>query len=262
MNDPHVVHLEYRIVCDLERIDWSAAKTAVFEEEDFRGEVVDQRVLFKFKTHYASENDARESLRSFIQNWEFEVGLERGPRAFTLCFAKSHIIDRNPSNGVMPITLSLATGSPEAKIDLIIQPKRYPSPPSLNKIKRTPDVDSMYDRYLGYRDGKEPLPAMAYFCLTVLEWMAGGSGSRKDRREAIAKKFGIARDVLDKVGELSSEGGGPVARKEEGRNRPYAPNDTEFLNIAIQCMIQRAAEVAQDDAKREQITLDTIKSKG
>lgn len=103
---------------------------------------------------------------------------------------------------------------------------------------------------------------MAYFCLTVLDWMAGGSGPRKDRRETTTKKFGISIDVLNKVGDLSSEAGGPVARKKKSRDCPYTPNDTEFLNTALQCMIRGAAEVTQDDANREQITLHTIKSKG
>ena len=68
MNDPHVVHFEYRIVCDLKRIDWSKTEVAAYEENDFTVEIRDQFAFFKFKTCYASANDARGSLKSFIQN--------------------------------------------------------------------------------------------------------------------------------------------------------------------------------------------------
>ena len=33
----------------------------------------------------------------------------------------------------------------------------------------------MFHRYLGHIQGREPLSAMAYFCLTVLEQMGGGA---------------------------------------------------------------------------------------
>lgn len=81
---------------------------------------------------------------------------------------------------------------------------------------RTPDVESMYRRYLGHLEGREPLPAMAYFCLTVLEWRGGS-------RPKAAERFGISEQVLCKVGNLSSRKGGPVARKADAGGSPNAP---------------------------------------
>ena len=133
----------------------------------------------------------------------------------------------------------------------------------MSRIKRTPDINSMYHRYLGYRGGKEHLPSMAYFCLIVLESMAGRAKKRTERRQAVAEKFRVAVDVLKRVGDLSSEAGGPAARKETGLHQRYAPNDETFLRTAIQHMIFRAAEVAHDpDVPRELITLETIRSNG
>lgn len=252
MNDPHVVHLEYSIEHGQD-IDWSKAETAVFEEGDFTIEINDQRVFFKFKKHYASEDAARADVEPYIQNWEFEVGLKQGPDAFALRFVKSDIVDQNPPDGVKPIRIFAATGRPKATINIVVRPNRYPDPPPLDKIKRTPDIDSMYHRYLGYRAGREPLPSMAYFCLDMLKYMA------KRDEMAPEKKFCISRNVLEKVSKLSSWAGGEVARKSEGLQRPFDPGDEEFLRTTVQKMIFRTAEVAcNPNANLEKITMDSI----
>ncbi len=258
MNDLHVVHLEYRIVCDPERMDWSEAEAAIFEEEDFTVEVEDQRVLFRFKTHYGTEDEARSVVEPYRNNWEFMAGVSYGPDAFTLRFVRSEIIDCKP----IPGDSLKVTGDCEIIMEakspvLTVVPSRYPEPPAPGTMTRTPDIDSMYHRYLGYRAGKEPLPSMAYFCLTMLTERM--SQSRKDA----ARRFGICPEVLSKVGRLSSTKGGETARKKEGLKKPYTSNEETFLDAAIQRMIVRAAEIAEEpDTEREQITLDTIRSAG
>ena len=67
----------------------------------------------------------------------------------------------------------------------------------------TPDVQTMYDRYMGYRQGREPLTTMAYFCLTILE----RSTKKNHSREVAAETYGIKLEVLNKIGHLSSEKG-------------------------------------------------------
>ncbi|MCY4261281.1 MAG: hypothetical protein OXC91_13590 [Rhodobacteraceae bacterium] len=87
--------------------------------------------------------------------------------------------------------------------------------------------------------------------------MAGKDG------ETASKAFGISSRVLREVSRLSSAMGGESARKRKGLKQPYTSDDEKFLDAAIQCMILRAAEVAHDpDAKREQITMDTINPNG
>src|SRR4029077_1846562 len=64
------------------------------------------------------------------------------------------------------------------------------------EFRITPDVSTLSNRYWGYREGKEPLQAMAYFCLTVL--LAGAKGRGK-----AAAMFRIDAAVLRKLGELT-----------------------------------------------------------
>ncbi len=258
MNDPHVVHLEYRIA-NKDHIDWSAAKAVVFKGDNFTVEVKDRRVLFRFRTHYGSEDAAKAAIDSYRRNWELAAGLARGPDAFTLRFVRSEIIDRNPAPSD-PHTLTVSgtiVGDISFDPNLVLRPARYPEPPAPNMMKRTPDIDSMYHRYLGYRAGREPLPSMAYFCLDMLKGMASQDG------ETAARVFGISSKFLKEMGRVSSTMGGKMARKRKGLKQPYGPDDMKFLDAAIQRMILRATEVARDpDAKRDQITLNTIRSSG
>ena len=97
----------------------------------------------------------------------------------------------------------------------------------------------MLDRFAGFRQGREPLSSMAYFCLTVLERNPGG------RAEA-AKKFGISRNVLEKVGKLTSKKGGTEARKACGLHSDLQSGERRFLEEKVKQIIRRVAEVAHD----------------
>ena len=100
----------------------------------------------------------------------------------------------------------------------------------------------MYDRLSGYYAGREPLPSMAYFYLTVLE-----DKFTNAKRRSAAKSFRIDLAVLDAVGELSStKGGVGSARKAEATGTALSRKEELFLEAAVKMIIRRAAEVAQN----------------
>ena len=236
MNDPHVEALEYRIEHGPD-IDWTKAAPLDREEERFRVSIGNGRVRFEFKEHHASEEAARFAVEAhYIPNWEFLAGLSRGPDAFALRFDRSEIVDRDPPPGP-PALRGLATIGPLKAVGTLPPPapRTFPEPPPAD-IERSPDVDSMYRHYMRNLAGGEPLPAMAYFCLTKLEEMAGG-------RNAAAERFGISKKVLRRIGDLSTNKGGESARKAVGQAEPYAPGEERFLRSAIRTLIRRAAEV-------------------
>jgi len=126
-----------------------------------------------------------------------------------------------------------------------------PAPPPV-AIKRSPDGDSMYHRYLGHLEGREPLPGMGYFCLTVLERTAGG-------RTNAPSHFGVSNNVLDRIRTLSAYKGGTSARNEDGRDAPYTPEEERFLKSAIKTLIHRAAEVESGPhPRRHKVTLTDV----
>ena len=252
MNDPHVVALEYRIEHGPD-IDWSRATPLHKEEEGFDVRAENGRVRFEFNEHHASEEAARFTVEAgYIPNWEFTVGLQHGPNALRLRFDRSKIIDRNPPPGPPTLSAHFRSGIPKISATLAPSaPSTFPEP-GRTAIRRSPDVDSMYEHYLRHLAGGEPLPAMAYFCLTKLEQMAGG-------RDAAAARFGVSKQVLRRIGELSTNKGGASARKAVGQAAPYTPEEERFLRSAIKTLIQRAAEVeCGPDPNRITITLTDI----
>jgi hypothetical protein len=104
-------------------------------------------------------------------------------------------------------------------------------------------------RYHGYRDGREPLLSMAYFCLTVLEANAGG-------RSAAARKYRIDKAVLHKLGELTSRRGDlATARKATaGVAAPLTGPETAWLEVAVKTLIWRLGDTG-DTTKLPSITL-------
>ena len=235
MNDPQVVALFYTIE-NGPSVDYREAKPRDYEEKEFSIHVEDKKVRFTMRVHYATQEEAQEAVRGYIEQWEFAVGLERGPNTFRLKFDRAEIKDGKPS-------VRISSPAPEIRIRGT-SPVQYPDPPSALDI--TPDVQSMFDRFMGYRSGREPLPSMAYFCLTVLEQ---STGARGQRRRAAAKQYGIDFAVLDKIGSLSSGAGGQQARKASGVGRELTSAETYFLKRAMAALIHRAAEVAHDSNK-------------
>lgn len=250
MNDPHVVVLIYHIEHD-NSVNYEKTRPLVRDEPAFRVKVKDEKVYFKLKEHYATESEARKSIKEYIRVWEFDAGLRGDPDDFKLKFDRAKIVDRNPTPGKIsvsatPVRLEVAVSVPA----VTKAPSNYPSPPSGLSID--PDVQTMYDRYMNYFRGHEPLPSMAYFCLTILEYIA-------KTRKAAAQHFNISKRVLDKIGELSSKKGGPSEARKAGAYDDLTEQERRFLKEAVKKMIYRAAEKINDPAKSlSQITLSDL----
>ena len=113
-----------------------------------------------------------------------------------------------------------------------------------------PDVQTMLHRYLGYRQGREPLPSMAYFCYEVFAKRFG-----KDAKQA-AKRHKIGHNLLKRVSDLASNKGGDQARHQSAICHPLTQPEVQFLEKAVAAMIIRAAVVAADPNQ----SMDTIDS--
>ena len=251
MNDPHVVALWYRIEHG-DSVDYGEAQPLDRAETGFRVKVEQGRVCFEFKDHYATKDAARKAIEDYIRVWEFEAGLLGGPHSFQLTFDRPQITDRKPVPGVVNVSGHIRAGTPTVTVKAQVVKNHYPAPPS--GLKLTPDVQTMYDRFQGYRLGREPLASMAYFCVTVLEGQP-----RKKARTAAAKKYGIQLEVLSKLGDLSSKRGGQQARKAIGKDDDLTAQESRFMEEAIRAVIRRAAEKAHaPDGDLPEISLSDL----
>ena len=265
MNDPHVVALIYTVQHGNSVSYENASLLSYGDSPEFCLTVDNKTARFELKKHYAEKDEAREVIEQFIQHWEFEAAIRRGPSSFSLRYEGAEIVDRSPSPGTSRSgTIRLRTeGHLLRNIFASAKPTynvpNYPPPPSGGIVAPDdPDVKSMYDRYVNHRLGKEPLLAMAYFCLTVLECKS--KGQRSGKRKVAGQHYHIDEEVLDKIGNLTANKGDlSVARKRGSSIDPLSGQDKKFLKKAVQEMIYRAAEVAADDSQcLPQITMTDL----
>ena len=241
MYDTVVVALVYRLEHG-DSVEYGSAEPMHHEESGFWVRIKDRVVRFEFKEQHATKQEAREAIREYIREWELVAGLRHGPDAFRLSFLGSEIKYRDaPPGTVGPITFR--AGTPRVTARVTVGLPSYPEPPS--GVRITPDVKSMYDRYMGYRRGREPLASIAYFCLTVVEQ---STGHKSAGRRAAARKYQITRGVLNEIGRLSSGKGGSDARKAGGRGHPLTAQECRFLDEATKVLIRRAAQRAHSPA--------------
>jgi hypothetical protein len=251
MNDPHVSVLVYRVRHD-ETVSYNKASPLECETAIFKVSVKSCEARFEMKEHFPTVEQAREVVEPFIDQWEFAAALDRDPGEFELVFLDAVVEERNPPPGVVLAPQSGALILLGESASLVVGRSTYPEPPT--GVAMNTDVEVMALRHSRYKEGKDTLAGMAYFCLTVLEQAAGD-------RLAMPKKFGIAVTVADTLGHLSSEKGGAEARKEEGRSHEFTANERSWIEQATKRMIRRAAEVAYDSAAAaSQITMADLPS--
>ena len=258
MNDPHVEALIYR-VRHRESVDYGKAEPLTLECERFSVHVCNKQARFELKEHFATEQEARQVVEPFIRNWEFDSGLRRGPDWFVLEFDVANMIDRKPKPGVTtgnasPAVFLLSPASAKGRVS----PSTYYSPPEGDLKVDHPDVQTLYQRYQGYKAERERLGSFANFCLTVLENSVGRTNSR--RAEA-AKKYGVAKAVLNRIGELCDTKGGDEARKAKGVAKPFSAAEKQFLESAVKRLIYRVAEHhGSDGASLPSITMAEVEA--
>ena len=255
MRDPHVVALRYRLVTG-NRVKFENPPPVEQETERFRMRLADGIVTFEMKEHFSSEEKARQEVGPLLSAWEVQTGLEFGPHQVRFGFEGAEIIDRNPpppdtAKIIEMVLHDKAVATDSVSIERILP--SYPEPPS--GFVASPDVETMWQRYEGYLAGREPLTGMAFMCLTVLEASADG----QEKRKKAARQYNIDRQVLDNLGELTSEVGDPkTARKAPGRGgfRPHTEAEVAWMEAVVKALIRRAGEWALDpNAARPKLTM-------
>lgn len=261
MNDPHVVTLRYRLEPG-KSVTFDNPAPVTWETDLFGAQLEADQLTVSPKDHYASSDAARAAVDGYIRGWEFESDLRWGRGEIRFVYEDAEVIDRNPPAAGTAIAgkahLVLDSITLTATATVHITRINYPPPPT-PALRLMPDVETLQYRYFGYLDGKEPLPAMAYFCLSYLEHYLTQS------RQEAAKKYQIHLEVLKKLGELCSNRWDPqIARKAGTKGNssgliPYQPDELRWLEAAIKEIIYRVAEHCSNPEQRlTQITLKDL----
>ncbi len=237
MHDPQVVRLHYSLQSS-DSVSYTAPPTLSVEQPGFRVVLESGDLTVVMRQHHASERDARKVVEPFLRAWQIHDELVGTGAKLRFVFKSADVIDRSAkrAESVVLNVHSASHAHTADSVTLHVNYRHYPEPPLQFAV--TPDVEAMWNRYQRYLSGQEPLPAMAYFCLTVLEAAAGN-------RAKTAARFGVDVQVLRKIGELSSSRGDSVsARKARAVGRSLTGAEKRWLEAALRQLIARVAECA------------------
>ncbi|MGH7791625.1 MAG: hypothetical protein ACREOB_04845, partial [Thermodesulfobacteriota bacterium] len=200
------------------------------DTSDFQGRLSKGGLTLEPKQHFESEAQVCPLADKFIQGWEVAAGLQYGRPDFRFRFEGSHIEEREPAPGTRSLHLS-EHGHMTETLHIKRIYNTYPVPPE--EFQVTPEVEVLWDRYCRFVEGREPLLAMAYFCLSFIE--------RGNRTQA-AQHYSIQSDVLKKLGELTStRGDKATARKLSSTTEPLSSSEATWIESAIKEIIKHLA---------------------
>jgi hypothetical protein len=240
MRDPQVEKLVYELKHG-KTIKYENPPPVEWEIADCKFRLSDGTLDVEMLTHCATEDEARQLIDPYLRAWETNAFLRDSNEQLHFEFSQSHIVDRNPPGPgeflVSPVpdiddsvSLTFETGRREYQ---------YPLPPTYQKF--SPDAETMIFRYRLYHEGKEPLPAMAYFCLTLVEIK---TGVENEKRKIAVEKYYVERDILNDIGKLSStRGDRSNARKYTLELKPLSSKEQTWLDAAIRRLILQVASV-------------------
>jgi hypothetical protein len=180
----------------------------------------------------------------YADAWRIHAGVAAGRPLGHFVFAgMSRVSDHG-------ISVTPAPATARASAAAVVPPIAYPEPP--RDFVVDDDVATMWFRYERYQRGGEPLLSMAAFCLNVLEMAVGWGRSRDNRRDKAAQRYGIDKDLLDKLGDVTAEGGDRrEARKWDPDSRGLSLRAQQRAEVdrLARLLIRRAGEHAADPAR-------------
>lgn len=226
MNDPHVESLTYSLL-QTKTLEFKAPPLE-FETSTFNVRLESGILILKPKMHMATEQEARAAADVFVRDWEIETGLEYGRPDFEFSYQGATVIDRTPPPGHVMVANSGTLHLSGELAELKVTRGRYPEPSQA--FTATAEVRALWERYCAYLNGREPLLAMGYFCLTLLE--------RGDRKGA-AQRFRIDLRVLNRLAELTSTRGDHLsARKMTRKTVPMSSEEAQWVESTIKAIIR------------------------
>lgn len=259
MKDPHVESLVYRAE-SAEDIIYDDPPPVEIDTAKWNGCLENGILTCRMKTHYASISDAREEIESYLRAWEVSANLKQGEGSIKFVYQDANVVDLAPQEtgrGVVVLGKAAVTGTTTVIGRVQISRKNYPLPPRSFTV--SPDVETLLGRYEGYLDGKEPLQSMAYFCLTMVERIYGGQQKKgENTRKATARTMEVDLEVLDTLGELTSERGDETtARKFLGQPAPLTGTECAWIASVVRELIYRVGEHSscRDSSNLAQITV-------
>lgn len=253
MRDPHVEAVYFE-VSSAEDISYENPEPLSFSNHLGEFSLVDGVLKVVPAEHFCTGREASEAIEGFLRAWEIKADLKQNLGMIRFMYSDADVIDRNPLPPGSQHVHVAGIASGLAVSDFVtchLTARRYPSPPA--RFSASEYAQHAYRRWLGYRRGNEPLQAMAYFIITLMESIAGGT------RAKACELFNIDMAVRKRMGDLCSERGSALtARKAQSTNFDELSHiEQEWLERAVKRLIFRLGEHASGQPM-EPITLENV----
>jgi len=235
MNDPHIVALRYKMIAE-PGVRFENPPPIDHEAPSFRLKLENGWLTAEMKDHFGTIEDARKQVDDFLAAWELSASIDQNRKIFAFEYAHADIVDRQPSPEKqkairrLQTTFTFSFIADESELAVFAH---LPPPPA--NYSHVEEVNAMWNRYQKSIEGEEPIASMAYFCLSLMENKAGG-------RSNAATMFGIEKDVLNKLGQLTSAVGDlKTARKGSATSslRAHTPTEIDWMKNAVRECIRR-----------------------
>lgn len=251
MRKPHVNNVSYKLETD-EEYSYVNCPPIDYENDLFSAKLADGILTFIFKQHYDLVDKARAEVENLLKTWEIDAALKYGRGKLKFKYLDAEVIDLDPPppGTVYVETAAIGMGL-SCSATVHITSSKYPEIP--NDFEANPDVETLWQRYEIYLDGREPLLSLGYFFLSYLEYLSGG-------RDQIQNIFLIEKHVMRKLGELTSlRGDRLTARKGKGHSfQPITKNEKIWVEECIKKIIRRLGEHQKDPSTLIMITMNDL----
>lgn len=248
MRDPHVQALYFNASSDVGTAYQPTASLS-FENALGKFEVAANGLKCIPAEDFSSREAARAAIEPFLQAWEISTDLVDRFGALRFSYERADVVDRSPppAGTLQAIQaegfISFAAGGSVVATAVL---NEYPKPPS--GFEATSTVAMCYRRWMKFKAGKEPLQAMAYFVLSVVETAAKEhiSGGAKVRTKA-SRMFCVDEEVLSTIANYASARGGEESARKADPKGAYADltaAETAWLDHATRVLIRRIGEHA------------------
>jgi hypothetical protein len=229
-----------------DEVRYAGAPPIHIRSPEFTGALEDGVLVLEPRDHYPSLELARILAERFLRGWELDARLKEGRPALAFQYVTGEMVDRDPPPPGSPQVLALKAAGiavVAGSLSICVTRRTYPDPPA--DFEFTPDVEVLWSRLEGYHAGREPLLSMAYFCLTWIERSGGG-------RRSAAKLFGLDKAVLDKLGELATNRGGPQEARKATRStlsQQLSDREEKWIVACLELLIRRVGEASRPTYK-------------
>jgi len=257
LQDPHVVNLRYKLITP-ETTTYKNPPIVKGNCDEFNYCLDNGVLICEMQRHFSTIKKTQEVIEVFLRSWEIQADLKIGYGEVRFQYEDACLIDRKPSlpgkSKVVNLSGTVIISS-NASAKLYARRNKYPDPPTTFKV--TQDVKNLWQRYKAYLKGKEPLLSMAYYCLTFLENKISG----RSRRRNAANLFLIDKEILNTLGNLTTNRGDPVIARKAPENEENSialtMKEKKWIESAVKIIIFRMGELSNKQ-KLKKITMNDL----